>query len=662
VTDLFALLPAVYRIRDAAQGDPLRALLEVIGNEVQRVSDDIEDLYDNWFIETCAEWVVPYIGDLLGVRPLTAVESASVSQRGYVANTIGYRRRKGTAAVLEELARDVTGWPAVAVEFFARLATTAHTNHVRLTPPAIATVRDAAAMEYVGTPFETLARTADMRHIDNGRGRHNISHVGLFLWRLQAYPLVGVSPKAVDDRRFFFDPLGLDRELFAEPADNTGSSSLPEPQEVPHPISRLELHRAGRGVNIVVAGAVQPNEVICSCDLSDSGGDWAHTAPPGKIAVDPVLGRLAFAGPPAGPVTVGYAVGFPGDLGGGPYDRRAALAAFLAAGVTWQMGVVSDPPANEVRVVATLADAVAAWNGQPSGTRGVIVVMDSVTRAADVTINLPEGSHLLIAAGQWPEEPTGDALNPLARRIGRVVPSGVRPHLRGTVAVHGTDPEASPSPGSLTLDGLLLDGALDVAAGNLRALRLSHCTVAPGLATIAIAENHELELALERSVVGTLDTSTSFAAVALVDTIVAGDLHARALSITASTVLGVTAAETIEATDSIFIDTVTIERRQVGCVRFSYVTTASTTPRRYRCAPAPGTTVRPAFVSTSFGHSAFAQLSPVCPDAIARGAEDGGEMGAWHFLHSPQRLDNLRRALDEYLRFGLEAGSMFAPQ
>ena len=37
-------------------------------------------------------------------------------------------------------------------------------------------------------------------------------------------------------------------------------------------------------------------------------------------------------------------------------------------------------------------------------------------------------------------------------------------------------------------------------------------------------------------------------------------------------------------------------------------------------------------------------------------------MGAWHFLHVPQRLDNLRRALDEYLRFGLEAGSVFAPQ
>ena len=41
---------------------------------------------------------------------------------------------------------------------------------------------------------------------------------------------------------------------------------------------------------------------------------------------------------------------------------------------------------------------------------------------------------------------------------------------------------------------------------------------------------------------------------------------------------------------------------------------------------------------------------------IARGAEGEGEMGAWHFLQAPQRLRNLQIALDEYLRFGLEAG------
>src|SRR3954468_8123141 len=111
--DLFDLLPAIHRVRDAAQGDQLRALLAVISREVQLVEQDITRLYDNWFIETCDEWVVPYIADLLGIRPLESPASggeAVFSQRRYVANTLAYRRRKGTAAVLEQLAADITGW------------------------------------------------------------------------------------------------------------------------------------------------------------------------------------------------------------------------------------------------------------------------------------------------------------------------------------------------------------------------------------------------------------------------------------------------------------------------------------------------------------------------------------------------------------------------
>src|SRR5208337_353328 len=109
---LYNLLPAVYRIRDSAQGEPLRALLSLIQEQYDAVEQDIAGLYENWFIETCAEWVVPYIGDLLAVRPLYAASPDTFSARAYVANTLDFRRRKGTAAMLEQLALDVTGWPA----------------------------------------------------------------------------------------------------------------------------------------------------------------------------------------------------------------------------------------------------------------------------------------------------------------------------------------------------------------------------------------------------------------------------------------------------------------------------------------------------------------------------------------------------------------------
>src|SRR5689334_11966862 len=65
---LYELLPVIYRMRDAEQGYPLRALLRVIAEQVNVVEDDISQLYENWFIETGTDWVVPYIGDLVDYR------------------------------------------------------------------------------------------------------------------------------------------------------------------------------------------------------------------------------------------------------------------------------------------------------------------------------------------------------------------------------------------------------------------------------------------------------------------------------------------------------------------------------------------------------------------------------------------------------------------
>ena len=118
---LYDLLPAIYRTRDAAEGEPLKQLLNVIGEQVAILEEDIEQLYDNQFIETCADWVVPYIGDLVGYRQLYGSAPQIRSPRAEVADTIGLRRSKGTAAMLGQLARDVTGWDACAVEMLAAM-------------------------------------------------------------------------------------------------------------------------------------------------------------------------------------------------------------------------------------------------------------------------------------------------------------------------------------------------------------------------------------------------------------------------------------------------------------------------------------------------------------------------------------------------------------
>ncbi|RMF62207.1 MAG: hypothetical protein D6746_04430, partial [Bacteroidetes bacterium] len=60
-----------------------------------------------------------------------------------------------------------------------------------------------------------------------------------------------------------------------------------------------------------------------------------------------------------------------------------------------------------------------------------------------------------------------------------------------------------------------------------------------------------------------------------------------------------------------------------------------------------------------YGHPAFAQLRRSTAEEIRTGAEDGAEMGAFNQLKEALREANLRAALDEYLRFGLESGLFY---
>ena len=193
---LYNLLPALYRIRDAEQGGALKALCDVIAEEIAVLRENLDQLYDDQFIETCAEWVAPYIGDLIGYRPLHGVTARTLSARAEVANTIAYRRRKGTATVLEQLARDVTGWNARAVEFFQWLETSQYMNHIR---PANARDSRLAQLGSVGTARHGVQHDCAFgRHAPhrNAKGPLQYSQhrlVSLALRRLFADAIAGVS-------------------------------------------------------------------------------------------------------------------------------------------------------------------------------------------------------------------------------------------------------------------------------------------------------------------------------------------------------------------------------------------------------------------------------------------------------------------------------------
>jgi hypothetical protein len=100
-------------------------------------------------------------------------------------------------------------------------------------------------------------------------------------------------------------------------------------------------------------------------------------------------------------------------------------------------------------------------------------------------------------------------------------------------------------------------------------------------------------------------------------------------------------------------------RRQEGCVRFSYLPAGSVTPRKFKCVEQGAGLPQPLFYSLRYGDPGYAKLSAATDDVIRRGADDGGEMGAFHFLLAPLRETDLRVRMQEYLPVGLEFGIFY---
>ena len=241
---IYDLLPSIYRIRDKEEGEPLKALLEIIGEQIEFVEQDIERLYSNWFIETCDEWIVPYIGDLLQTKILNPVTRSTSSHRSWVANTISYRRRKGTLAIIEQLSRDVTGWNCKAVEFFQNLITTQYLNHLRIENTATIDLRNKDMSELIGTPFDRSTHSVDVRHIDSKRGYYNIPNIGIFLWRLQAFPVINAPAFPLGEGRYTFSQLGYDLPLYNHPETETSIDHIATEVNVPTKIRRTALEKS----------------------------------------------------------------------------------------------------------------------------------------------------------------------------------------------------------------------------------------------------------------------------------------------------------------------------------------------------------------------------------------------------------------------------------
>jgi hypothetical protein len=388
------------------------------------------------------------------------------------------------------------------------------------------------------------------------------------------------------------------------------------------------------------------------------------SAPPSAIGrtalVDPERGRFVLdaAALTVDPdeLAVSYHYGYLGYVGAGPWDREP---------MPW----VAGEPTFATSTTVTGGGAIALSAEQAT------VVGDNRTYSG---VSDP-----------------GSAFDQLAFRAG----DQLRPYvvLTADLELEGQSSQTS----VLTLDGLWF-GAADapraiVLRGSFKRVEIRGCSLDPGGTDSQGDPIHPVTVRVEGFVDTLVVQSSVVARVALapthadagVETVCIADsiLDAQHVAIPASATPGPLDLDECEvhlhrvtvfgtahgglrvhrlwATDSIVADTAEVFDTQNGCFRFSAAHEQSRDhlPHPYESAFFSDPT--PLFVSRSFGDPGYGQLSdaplrlsPSDDDldahaTIVSGAEDDGEMGAFHQLFGPLTERALRSKYDEYMPFGL---------
>lgn len=713
---LFELLPVVYRQRDEDHRHALRDLLRVIAEQVSLVEEDVAQLYENWFIETCQDWVVPYIGDLVGYE-VAFSGGAEVQSRGRmralaprraVANYLRDLRRRGTLALIEQLALDVGGFSARAVEYYTLLGRTQSLNHPN-ERGRLVDLRDAEALDVLDGPFDTLAHTVDIRGINPPRpdGWHNIPTAAAWLWRLRSYTITRAPAYFVQrgGGYFFytFSALGNDAPIFTEAREEPDIAHVAGEIHVPTAIRRRALEQqvddyygldaGGTAKSFAIWIAEDPDqpaklvppERILAADLSN----WEYRPPGDKVAVDPKLGRIAVAKEPE-LVLVSYRYGFSDDIGAHESPRSITQPRALRPEHIYRVGT-NEP-------MTTIAEAIAKWE-EDDPLHAVIEISDSgfytetfdVELAAHHTLQIRAANRCRPVIHVLDYRPSrGEALNVVLNERSRFTLDGIlvvgrplrvegkgdkpvdaRLVIRRSTLVPGwtVRPDCSPA-------------APDESSLDLRNLRGRVTIERTILGTIAVMDETTESEPLRISIVDSILDATSDDREAIVGP---GASYAWAmLRIIRCTVFGRIETHAIElGENSIFTGIVRVVRRQIGCIRFCWVPIGSRTPKRYHCQPdgvvakakatakekgipeqplvaAEVRRVEPVFTSVLFGAPDYAELAFDCAEEITRGADDESEMGAFHDLFVPQRTANLRARLDHATPSGMETGIIYA--
>jgi hypothetical protein len=529
---LFDRLPEVYRIRDAEQDPPdqLKAYIGLLDRLFSTLHADAWQLHRDLFIDTCRDWVIPYIADLLGTSHLSG---DPWTLRADVARTVKHRRRKGTLGALESLAHALSGWAVHAAETWPRLLWNQHLNHQRpdaggqpphampvssISMPArggTVNLRDPASLSLLNGPFDPFGHAIDLKP----GGFPNLPTLALFLWRLKVFAAPFAPPVShplVDlgggfrACRFDLHSLGRPMRLFNTHRHRTDDEPpiLSSLDRVPGPMPAARLTQdspSGRPEEYIrieeyatassrqfggEAGLIlhTPSPAFAGIDWRFRGANlcaWeAGLHPPlreNEVVVDPdrgrlvigVLGEAARAIPLRDGLRVSAGYGFSGPVGAHAIPRPASPQTWLKETVDRILVDGNDP------ATPTLAAALASLQAR---TRPLLVeIRDSLVHDLDLSAVVGIGdeggaSTLLLGSSLWIRAGTGQ--RPVVRLIRplRFRPADVlgpdAPEIMGrlTVKLEGIHFDRGPGfPAASTL----------VEQAALNRLELDGCTLDP---------------------------------------------------------------------------------------------------------------------------------------------------------------------------------------
>ncbi|MFH8484331.1 hypothetical protein [Streptomyces longisporoflavus] len=669
-------------LRDTAEsGDPrlLDALLGAVDRQRRLLAEDIQRAYDDLFIDSCADWAVPYIAALLGLEP--------DAERLEVAHAVALRRRKGTPAALEDFAFAVTGLIARVGEGWQTTLWSQRLGHPPPPRPAALDLRDRASVKRLGTPFER-----SRRGVRQG-GPWTPRSVTAAVWPWSVRQLVATEAAPLNQPqlkgRFALHPLGVAAPLYlrprearvaaegADPVNRTGDESDAPTRATYHVLEALagpgditygeSLTLAGSHPLATVPGAEPP---LISLTTPAGPVEWEQlrfgsvpatgpvvaTPADTQVLVDPQRGFVQLGDKLKGPVRATWYRAVPGRVG--------ALAALAdtdpAARVVVEVSNTGGPG-----TAANLTDAFRMAEERSAG----LAPEESVAGVPDVEIRLLAGDRL--------DAPPAQSFVPRLPRWRMVAPPLVTPVIVG-------DLELDLAGACVSLEGFFLKGSL-IAGPRLAGLFAEGLTMDPGAGGLRTHHDAwELALSATRCVLGPVRAELSARPVELTECVVDGRLRrfracgpadegprtdavahvnrfGPVLHADSVTFAGPVRVDAVDARDCVFADGVDVVQQQEGCVRTSYLGPELSTPARHPATYRSFTEPAPAFVSDAFESSGYycLELEPEQPSLAAAG--DGGEVGAYHHTRRAARIRQLRRRITEFTPLGLTAEVSVAP-